>query len=257
MRVVRAEEDVTAIVGIPFGSNHLRSMLLDERAHTGQVDEQPGRRLLTIRAADSEGHRGSAHILVNRMYAGRGYSTTPVDERRRPGRITLIGTDRDITRGTITIGFDGSDHLLADGCFPDVLEQLRREATVLCEFIKLAIDGVGSSRRVLASLFHTAFIYAHQIKGCDRILIEVNPRHVRFYEVTLGFTSLTGERLNRRVNAPAVLMSLELAFAEQQILRVQSGNAWKERSGRSLYCYCFSREEAAGIAARLRAIDHT
>jgi hypothetical protein len=84
-------------------------------------------------------------------------------------------------------------------------------------------------------------------------LIEVNPRHVRFYEVTLGFARLTGERLNRRVNAPAVLMSLDLAFAEQQILRVQGGNAWKMRSGRSLYCYCFSREEAAGIAARLRA----
>ena len=79
---------MTAIVGIPFGSNHLRSMLLDERAHTGQVDEQPGRRLLTIRAADSEVHRCSSHILVNRMYAGLVYSTTPVDERRRPERIT-------------------------------------------------------------------------------------------------------------------------------------------------------------------------
>jgi hypothetical protein len=227
-------------------------MLLDEPASSGQAAEPPSLRLLTIRAADSEGHRSSAHVLVNRMYAGRGYSSPPLTETQPLNRVILIGTDHEVARGTITIGFNGSQPLLADECFPDVLEGLRRQGLVLCEFIKLAIDGVGRSRRVLASLFHAAFIYAHDIKGCDRIVIEVNPRHVRFYERMLGFVGLAGERLNHRVNAPAVLMSPDLSYAERQILRIRSEAPERVNADRSLYRHCFSHDEAAGIVRRLR-----
>jgi hypothetical protein len=209
-------------------------------------------RLFTIRAADSEGHRSTANVLISRMYAGRGYSSTPLAESQPPGRVTLIGTDHEVARGTITIGFGGAQPLLADECFADILAALRLDGLVLCEFIKLAIDGGGRSRRVLASLFHTAFLYAHEIKGCDRIVIEVNPRHVRFYEQMLGFDVLAGARLNHRVNAPAVLMALDLSYAERQIERVRAGLPDGLRPGRSLYRQCFSHDEAAGIVLRLR-----
>jgi hypothetical protein len=236
--------------GRPLGSNRLHSMLLDEPAD-GLPVERPGLRLLTIRAADSEGHRSSAHVLVSRMYARRGYSSAPLAEQQ-PGRITLIGEDHDVARGTITIGFNGLRPLLADGCFADVLGELRRQGLVLCEFIKLAIDGVGRSRPVLASLFHSAFLYAHEIKGCDRVVIEVNPRHVRFYERMLGFTVLARERLNHRVNAPAVLLSLDLAYAERQISRMRDAAPEEASAERSLYRNSFSRDEADGIVRRLR-----
>jgi len=129
------------------------------------------KKLLTIRAADSEGRRSSAHVLVSRMYARRGYDTSPLAEPQ-PGRVTLIGEDHDVARGTITIGFNGAQPLLADECFADVLGGLRRQGLVLCEFIKLAIDGVGRSRHVLASLFHSAFLYAHEVppEGAIRCL---------------------------------------------------------------------------------------
>ncbi|MFS8082414.1 MAG: N-acyl amino acid synthase FeeM domain-containing protein [Ginsengibacter sp.] len=227
-------------------------MLFDEPASGEPSVEQPALRLLTIRAADSDGHRSSAHVLVSRMYAGRGYPSAPLAETQPPGRITLIGTDHDVARGTITIGFNGSDALLADDCFRDILDGLRREGLVVCEFIKLAIDGIGRSRRVLASLFHTAFIYAHQIKGCDRIVIEVNPRHVRFYEEMLGFAVLTAERLNHRVNAPAVLLSLDLSFAERQILKIPGATPQKFKVQRSLYRHGFSHDEAEGIVRRFQ-----
>jgi hypothetical protein len=244
---------VNAIVGVPFEPNHpLRSMSIDEPGPPGQLDNQVSRRLLTIRAADSEGHRSSAHILVNRMYAWRGYASTPLPGGRDPSRITLIATDHDATIGTVTVGFDGADGLLVDELFHDHVAQLRSGGAVLCEFIKLAIDGVVRSNRVLASLFHTAFIYAHEIKGCHKIVIEVNPRHVRFYEIMLGFEVLARERLNRRVNAPAVLMSLDLAYANEQIGKVHRESPGRARAGRSLYHHCFSRDEAAGIVSRLR-----
>jgi len=230
-------------------SNPLHSMSLEQAVTSAPPAEPPNQRLLTIRAADSDGHRSSAHVLVSRMYARRGYNTAPL-AGPQPGRVTLIGEDHDVARGTITI--NGAQTLLADECFADVLGALRRQGVVLCEFIKLAIDGVGRSRRVLASLFHSAFLYAHEIASCDFVVIEVNPRHVHFYERMLGFAVLAGERLNHRVNAPAVLMSLDLTYAARRISRARSETPEKTNAERSLYRNAFSDDEAEGIVHRLR-----
>jgi hypothetical protein len=239
---------VDAIAGVSIEPNHLlRLMLLDEVPTTSQQEDRDERRLLTIRAADTEGHRSSAHILVKRMYAWRGYSTPPVPEPGAPSRITLVASDHDVTLGTITVGFDSAQGLLVDELFGESVEKLRVEGATLCEFLKLAVHGAVRSKRVLASLFHTAFIYARQIKYCDRLLIEVNPRHVRFYESMLGFEVLVRERMNGRVNAPAVLMCLDLAYANERIGKAHTGSY-----DRSLYRDCFSRDETAGIANRLR-----
>jgi hypothetical protein len=43
------------------------------------------------------------------------------------------------------------------------------------------------SKTSLANLFHLAVIYARDIHHCTDIIIEVNPRHRRFYERMLGF----------------------------------------------------------------------
>jgi hypothetical protein len=232
-------------------SKALRSMLLGDEPPP-EPETQLGRRLITIRAADTDGHRSSAHILVNRMYSGRGYSSIPVPEYQDSNRLTLIGQDHDVTLGTITIGFDGSRGLLADECFHDCVSKLRDEGLVLCEFVKLAVDDGTHSKRVLASLFHTAFIYAHEIRGCDRIVIEVNPRHVRFYRTMLGFSMLASERMNRRVNAPAVLLALDLADAAERIGNVNSSKMGQLSSERSMYRYCFSPDEMSGIVSRLK-----
>ena len=245
--------NVNSFAGVPFEPNHVvRSMLLDRRVPPREPEDEVSHRLLTIRVADSEGHRSSAHILVNRMYEARGYSVTPLPESPNTNRITLIATDHDVTIGTITVRFDGPDGLLVEELFQDEVEQLRNEGAVLCEFIKLAIDGVVRSKKVLASLMHAALICAREIEGCDKVLIEVNPRHVHFYEAMLGFSVLVRERHNRRVNAPAVLMSLDLAFANGQIDSVHKGDSVRGGAGRSLYRHSFSREETAGVVSRMR-----
>ena len=227
-------------------------MLLDRRVPTREPDREDSRRLLTIRVADSQGHRSSAHILVNRMYGARGYSVTPLPDTPTANRITLIATDHEVTIGTITVGFDGPDGLLVEELFGDEVDQLRREGAVLCEFIKLAIDGVVRSKKVLASLMHAAFICAREIEGCTKVVIEVNPRHVHFYQAMLGFSVLVSERYNRRVNAPAVLMSLDLAFADGQIEGFHSGDSARSGADRSLYRHSFSRQETAAVVDRMR-----
>ena len=216
-----------------------------------QAHEEPDRKPYTICAADSDGHHSSAHILVNRMYAWRGYRASQgVNVANNRNRITLIASEHDSTIGTITINFDSADGLLVDELFEHEASILRRDRAMLCEFTKLAIDGAVQSKKVLASLFHVAFIYAHVVKGCDRILIEVNPRHVRYYRRMLGFEVMGPERLNPRVNAPAVLLSLELSHARAQIDRF-GGRLELEGVERSLYPYFYSAQEEAGIVRRL------
>lgn len=244
---------LNSIVGIALDPNRARHVmpLLNS---LGEFPE-PHRESCeyTIRAANSEGQRSSASILVNRMYGWRGYESSGLAEDT-DDRITLVATDHDATVGTLTIGFDGGDGLLVDDLFRDKADELRQQGIKTCEFIKLAIDKVAHSRHVLASLFHVAFIYAHEVKGFDKILIEINPRHVRFYQRMLGFEVLAPARLNRRVNAPAVLLGLDLEYVHRRIAAMdgQVMSAQAVSTERSLYPYCFSAHEEAGIAVRLR-----
>jgi hypothetical protein len=227
----------------------LHSMLFDADIPAPSAEEVEARGLMTIRAADSHGHRSSAHVLVERRYADSGYTTATIVDADAVNRFTLTAEFSHVVLGTLTIGFDGPEGLLADQCFSDETERLRRGGATLCEFVKFAVDSVAHSKRVLASLFHTAFIYAYDVRGCDRILIEVNPRHVRFYESMLGFEVLAAERINPRVNAPGVLMSIDLHYGAGRIATARSeGGTARERS---MYRYFFSEEEAKGIVDRL------
>ncbi len=222
----------------------------DEPALAEIQDEKIGPRLVTLRAADTGGQRSAANILVHRMYATRGYKTS-LGESEEKNVLTLLAIERQETIGTLSLRFDSPDQgLLADDLFREEINALRADGRRICEFTKLAMDHVVKSKRVLASLFHTAHIWAHGVMGFDDVVIEVNPRHVRFYRKALGFTVMGPERLNRRVLAPAVLLRLELAHARQQI-DLYAGQSRPGAGEHSLYPHFFSAKEEAGILARL------
>lgn len=218
----------------------------------GGAGESAGerQRLFTIRAASSEGQRSSANILVNRMYAWRGYCTSPRAAAADAKQVTLLALDGGETVGTLSVGLDGPGGLFVDELFPDELGALRKQGRAICEFTKLAVDDVTCSRHVLASLFHVAYMHAHRLGGADDVLIEVNPRHVRYYQRTLGFETLGPARLNRRVNAPAILMALRFLHAREEIARL-AGRGAPSKAERSLYPFFFSPEEESGILGRL------
>ena len=87
--------------------------------------------------------------------------------------------------------------------------------------------------------------------GIDDLVIEVNPRHVRYYQRMLGFETIGKTRHNRRVDAPAVLMRLRFSHAHEQVERF-GGRPDLGLSERSLYPYFFSVAEEASIVGRLR-----
>lgn len=242
------------IIGVPFDEPHpLRSMLQDGLDVDSSTGTEISRRLFHIRMADSIGRRTDASILINRMYATRGYRSSGLPEREPSSRITLVASEHESTIGTISIGFDSPGGLLVDSLFGTETAELRRAGHRLCEFTKLAMDSVVRSRRVLASLFHVAYIYSHRIFGGTSLLIEVNPRHVNYYKRMLGFKMIGPERLNQRVNAPAVLLCLDLSHAQAQIARF-GGRAEQFATERSLYPYFFSRDDENGIVGRLEGV---
>ena len=227
----------------------LRSLPLeaspDDDLHRCRV----GRKLYKIRSADCSVRRSSANILIHRMYATRGYVSRSLPDEASASRITLVASEHESAVATITVGFDSPDGLHVDALFSEEVAALRQAGHRVCEFTRLAIDPFVRSRQVLASLFNVAYIHAHRVMGCDTLLIEVNPRHVLYYERMLGFKVMAPQRHSHRVGAPAVLLGIDLSYIREQGERIARG---AEASGeRSLYPYWFSPLEEEAIFRRL------
>jgi len=185
------------------------------------------------------------------MYAGRGYTADALPEQPCAKRLTLVASAATNVIGTMTVGFDSEQRLSVDEVFPDEVASIRASGRQVCEFTKLAVDGAIRSQKVLASMFHVAFIYAHRVRGCDNLLIEVNPRHVRYYEGKVGFKVLSASRPNPRVGAAAVLLSLDLWHAQAQIDRF-GGRPELAATERSIYPHALARDLDAEVANRLQ-----
>lgn len=240
----------STIVGLPFESPHwLRKLYIDQDEISATQELAVEQQKFKIRLANTEDRRGSASLLIQKMYSWRGYQTRHVLEGQ-PNRITLVAVANELSIGTLTLGFDSTIGLLVDDLYKPETDTLRSTGRKVCEFTKLAVDERIRSKRVLASLFHIAYVYAHNIHKCQDIVIEINPRHVRFYERMLGFQRLGAEKMCQRVNAPAILLRLDLDFAHQQITKF-GGQMECALEEKSLYPFFFSQLDEDGITKRL------
>ena len=210
-----------------------------------------------IRLTDTSDGRNSASMLINRMYAWRGYSGDH-QPSNDPNRITLTATDKGEVVGTLSIGIDSEVGLMADEVFGAELDAHRANGARLCEFTKFAFDPSVRSKTALANVFHLAVIYARDMHGCTDIIIEVNPRHRRFYERMLGFRKEGELKINTRVDAPAYLLRVNLKYVTEQI-SIFGGTfaADGETEERSFYPYFFSPREERGIINRLLRMDES
>ena len=123
----------------------------------------------------------------------------------------------------------------------------------LCEFTKLAVDNMVRSKAVLAAIFHIAYIYGHRMRRCTDVIIEVNPRHVRFYRTMLGFTTRRGTYGSSRQCSRVIATAATFA-CQGEIARL-GGHAELANQIRLLYPYFFSAQEEQGIEGRLRAME--
>ena len=204
-----------------------------------------------IRIVDNSSRRIRASTLIQRRYAWRGYSCSPLTQNEH-GRVTLSACVEDTTVATITAALDSPDGLYVSRLYPQEVEALRGEGRKLCEFTKLAVDESVRSHAVLGAIFHVAYLYVIDLHGCTDVVIEVNPRHVKFYQRMLGFKRIGSQRIDPVVNAPAVLMHLDLAHSTAEINRL-GGRRGACEGERSFYPYFFAPDEAEQIVGRLRS----
>ena len=228
----------------------MRELCIGECGTDAALDHPLDVQIFHIRMANSARRREAASLLIRKMYGWRGYAFEP-NGLHEPNKITLYAETGGMVVGTMSLCLDSPILLPADENFPDKLDELRAQGRRLCEPSRLAIDK-GVTKRVFASLIHISYIYARSIHGFTDYVIEVNPRHVVFYQRMLGFSDCGDARECTRVGAPAVLLRLPL---EQMGAQIRRWGGCMERHGdeRSFYPYFFPPSDEPGITARLVA----
>jgi hypothetical protein len=209
-------------------------------------EERLGEKLFKLRFAQHDEVFNSASMLVQKRYAWRGFPKAHL--KKYPNRITILSFFQERIVGTVTVGYDSEEGMLADEIYKAEIDALRAQGRKVGELSKLAIDESIGSKQLLASLIHIAYLYG-VIHECTDAIIEILPRHKAFYEKMLGFKQIGEERVNQRVNFPVVLMHLDLGYMRERIEAV--GGKGKESKDRSLYPYFFSARDQEGILARL------
>ena len=214
------------------------------------------RQKFKIRLASNQERRQSAVFLVEKMYAWRGYDISGIG-RSATGvsRIALMVYGRDnLPIGTLTVGFDGPNGMLADELYRGELNAMRNRGRRLLEFTKLAIDRqASSSNRILATLTNVAYLYG-KMSDRNTAVIEVNPRHVAFYQGKLGFRQVGPERICPRVKAPAILLALDWEDMAGEIKKY-GGKKNDAAAAKSFYRYFFDEADEAGLIRRLKGGD--
>ena len=215
-----------------------------------RVDNPVVERPTTIRLADCDGQRNAARLLLNRMYSWRGYGDQHAIAATPSHTTFTASSDTGDMVGTITLAIDSHEGLAIDSLFKPIIDTYRSQPGAhVCELTKFAFDQGTQSKAVLASLFHLIFIYGNREYGCTDLFIEVNPRHVRFYEIMLGFRRLGELRTNESVKAPSQLMWLSVAGIRDSIDRY--AGLGDHGGSRSLYPYFFSPKEEEGLYSRM------
>jgi hypothetical protein len=202
-----------------------------------------------IRLANNRGRRNRSSVLIQRMYSWRGYKSTDAQEdaAHHANRVTLQACRDETVFGTLTVNFDSEDGLGADALYRPEIDEFRNNGAIVSEVTQLAVDPQHGSKEVLAALFHLAHMLC-VLRAVSDVFIEVNPRHVAFYRRMLDFREVGECKICERVNAPAILLHVEIAYMTEQIARYGGHHG---RGKRSLYPYFFSRQEQEGLPRRI------
>jgi len=198
---------------------------------------------------NSPEQRIATNKLVQSRYASKGYltdnSTIP---HHNLHQITFEASNDHQLFGTISLTIDSNGGLLSDNLYADEINSLRNKNRTVCELSKFASHTEHGSKEVFAALFHLAHIYAYILNDVQDAVIEVNPRHAFFYKRMLGFRQIGPERICERVNAPAILLHLDLDIMRKQIISLSPQSPSKSRT---IYPYFLSQHEEKRLTKKL------
>ena len=169
--------------------------------------------------AITETEQRISEALVSDRYSWRGYGSVQrgLDGWAEQRELTLLAWSRNCAVGTMTMGFDDGAGLLADQTYASNLDALRAQGRVVCEFTRFAVAAGADSRATISGLFDLSYVLARKMLGVTDVVVEVNPRHVGFYRRAFGFESISEVRTCERVNAPAILLRLNVDELESRM----------------------------------------
>ena len=206
---------------------------------------------LTILSAHCDESRSAATSLLRDRYRWRGYSEAHLPPIESESCFPLLITRGGRPVGTLTVGLDNHKGLTAESTFPEEIRAFRDAGVRLSEFTRLAVDSNSGSQQVLVALFQVAYLAAARLGNADRVVMEVNPRHVAYYVRMLGANVAGPVRTHAGANAPAVLLCIAFEDVKERIADCLRKLDSEPVTGRSPYSKALTAAEEAAILDRL------
>lgn len=208
----------------------------------------------SISIANTRESRLKAFQLAYEVYLAKGY--IPENKRKMlvspsdsiPDTCVININDGEEVVASITLNFQDHSDLPCQELYNDEVAPLLEQRLKLVEITRLVIkENHRHSNYLLAQLFQATFIYSFQVKNVSQLVIEVNPRHVAFYQNLLGFTVLGNEKACERVNnAPAILLHLDLNFIHNNLQKFY-GNELNVASRNKFFKYAITENKAKAL----------
>lgn len=214
----------------------------------------------SIKIANHLEERDAAFRLAYQVYLEKGYIKENYHEKlvrnydKDSETIVLIVQDKQKNVvGSATIVFDDNSKLPADKVYSEELNDIRKNQQGIAELSRLVIsNGHRNSKEILVLLFNYVAIYITQVKKCNGLVVEVNPRHKNYYKALLSFDELGKEKPCPQVqNVAGVLLYLP-AVKYQKIIHQKETSPMSEKRERSLYPYFLNSEQESLVAYYLR-----
>lgn len=212
--------------------------------------------LYTASIANTQKSRLKAFQLAYEVYLAKGYIA--------PNSTKMLISKSDFTSNTCIININDGDEVIASATlnfqdkndlpcqelYADEIQPLLDLNYKLVEITRLVIkENHRHSNLLLAQLFQAAFIFSYQIKKVEQLVIEVNPRHIAFYQRLLGFNILGGEKECERVNnAPAFLLHLNLNYVNSNLEKFYN-NKLEESSKYKFFKFALPLQKALELKA--------
>jgi hypothetical protein len=175
---------------------------------------------------------------------------------RDPQLYTFLAHDSGQFVGSLSVRLDSPRGLVADELYRDETAVLRDHGCRVCEFLNLSVDMNSAPKRALACLFHAACLFAGAVWTCDYAVLEVPSRHAEFFRFSLGFEPIGEERVNPRVSTQEALLCAHLKTVLVKMARL-GGRPDLAAEEQTLFPFCFSSDESAGVVRRLAALATT
>ena len=201
-----------------------------------------------IRLTCKDGDCQTGTLVVQRSYMWGQSTVTSFD--RSANRIKLSLFFGGTAVGTLTLLLDSPAGLDADDLYRRDMNLLRHRGHKVCEITDMALNQNVRSKRVLAALFHIAYLYAARIHGCTDLMLESASRHTAFFMKTFGFKLFGREKDCPRAESPAMLLRLPAEHVEAR--RKESALLTDPASTKEIYPYFFKASAEDELLRKLR-----